>query len=248
MFTIDTFNLRSPLGEKSGLATSLNNYAAHLSEVGQSEAALEHDRQALEIRRRLAQTRPDRYKPDYASSLNNYAIRLSEVGQSEAALEQAQQSWAIYRLLAAKRPEKFDYDAIKVASSIQFLSWLCDRTAIGCALLDPDAIPPTIRPHRRPELELYAAFVRTCLVSEEASRKDAFKRVQAAWGTLTVGGKTATRDYWLCAAAWCATHTPDGLTALDWQTQWQSFVTQRKGQVPCWMLEVARRLSFRWPQ
>ena len=215
--------------------------------MGQSEAALDQARQALEIHRRLAQTRPDRYEPDYAASLNTYANRLSEVGQSEAALEQAHQSWAIYRLLAAKRPEKFDYDAINVASSIQFLSWLCDRTAIDCALPDPDAIPPTIRPHRRPDLELYAAFLQACLASEEASRRDAFTRVQSAWGALTVGGKTATRDYWLCAAAWCATHAPDALDALDWQTQWQSFVTQRKGYVPWWMLEVARRLSFRWP-
>jgi len=139
------------------------------------------------------------------------------------------------------------YDAINVASLIQFLSWLCDRTAIDCALSDPDAIPPTIRPHRWPDLELYAAFLQACLASEEASRRDAFTRVQSAWGALTVGGKTATRDYWLCAAAWCATHAPDALDALDWQTQWQSFVTQRKGYVPWWMLEVARRLSFRWP-
>ena len=229
-------------------AASLSNYANRLSEVGQSEAALEHARQALEIRRRLAQTRPDRYEPDYAMSLNNYANRLSEVGQSEAALEQAEQSLAIYQRLAAKRPEKFDYDVINAACSMQFLSWVCDRPATDCALPDPDAIPPTVRPHRRPELELYAAFVRGCLAVDGASRSDAFKRVQSAWGSSTIGGKTATRAYWLCAAAWCATHAPDGLEALDWQTQWQSFVTQRKGHVPWWMLEVARRLSFRWPQ
>jgi tetratricopeptide (TPR) repeat protein len=229
-------------------ALSLNNYAKHLSEVGQSEAALEHARQAWEILRRLAQTRPDRYEPDYALSLDNYANRLSEVGQSEAALEHARQSSGLYHLLAERRPELFDYDVINTGCLMQSLSWVCGRTAIDCAVPDPDAIPPTIRPHRRPELQLHAAFVRGCLAVDEDSRRDAFKRVQSAWGALTVRGKTATRKYWLCAAAWCATHAPDALDALDWQTQWQSFMTQRKGHIPWWMLEVARRLSFQWPQ
>ena len=173
--------------------------------------------------------------------------RLSDLGQSDAALEQAEHSLAIYQHLAAKRPEKFDDNVINTACSTQFLSWVCYRTAKDCALPDPDAIPPTIQPYRRPELELCAAFVQGCVASEEASRKAAFKRVQSAWGSLTVGGKTVTRDYWLCAAAWCATHAPDGLEALDWQTQWQSFVTRRKGHIPWWMLEVERRLSFQWP-
>lgn len=171
---------------------------------------------------------------------------MRSVGQAETALEQAEPSLAIYQRLAAMRPEMFDYDVINAACSVQFLSWACDRPAKGCALPDPDAMPPTVRPHRRPELELYASFLGLAL--EEASRRDAFKRVQSAWGSSTVGGKAVTRAYWLCAAAWCATHAPDALVALDWQAQWQSFVTQRKGHVPWWMLEVARRLSFRWPQ
>lgn len=229
-------------------AISLNNYTNHLSAVGQSEAALEHAREALEIQRRLAQTRPDRYEPKYGGSLHNYAIRLSEVGQSVAGLQQAVQSLAIYNRLAVHRPERFNYNVNNTACLMRFLSWVCDRTAIDCALPDPDAIPPTIHPHRRYELEVNAAFLRACLASEEASRRDAFKRMESAWGSLTVAGKTATRANWLCAAAWCATHAPDVLGVPDWQTQWQSFVTQRKGHIPWWMLEVARRLSFRWPQ
>jgi hypothetical protein len=185
--------------------------------------------------------------PGYAMSLHNYAIYFSYVGPSEAALDHAEQSLEIYQHLAAKRPEKFDYFVINTACSMQFLSWVCDLTAKDCTLPDPDAIPPTIHPHRRRELEVNAAFLRACLASEGASRRDAFKRVESAWGSLTVAGKTATRAYWLCAAAWCATHAPDALEALDWQTQWQSFVTERKGHVPWWMLEIARRLSFRWP-
>lgn len=71
---------------------------------GQSEAALEHAREALEIGRRLAKTSRDRYEPDYAMSLNNHANCLGDMGQSEAALEDTRQALEIHRRLARRAP------------------------------------------------------------------------------------------------------------------------------------------------
>jgi tetratricopeptide (TPR) repeat protein len=184
-------------------ATTLSNYAIVLGDVGQSEQAVEHGRLALEIRRRLAQTRPDRYDSNYAMSLNNYASHLSEVGRTDEALEHAKQAVAIYQRLSAKRPERFDDSRMNVACFMHFLSWLCDQPPIGCVLPDPNTIPETILPHRRPVFILYAAFVQGCLAADEASRADAFKRVDAEWRILPLAGRTAAREYWLCAAAWC---------------------------------------------
>jgi tetratricopeptide (TPR) repeat protein len=91
-------------------ATALSNYAVRLRDVGRSEDALEHAQQALEIHRRLAQARPDRYDPDYATSLSNYATYLSDVGRSVDALEYAQQALEIRRRLAQARPDRYDPD------------------------------------------------------------------------------------------------------------------------------------------
>ena len=228
-------------------ATSLSNYAAYLSEVGQSDEALEHAKQALEIRRRLAQTRPDRYEPDYAGSLSNYANGLSAVGQSDEALEHAKQALEIRRRLAQARPDRFEDTRLSASCLMHFLSWLCDRHATDSPLPDPNAIPETIRPRRRPVLVLYTAFVQGCLAADEASRAKAFEQVHLAWDILPLADRSAVRDCWLCAAAWCETLVPEMLAQVDWQAEWRSFKTQRHGRVPHWMVEVARRLSFRWP-
>ncbi|MBK6974541.1 MAG: tetratricopeptide repeat protein [Sterolibacteriaceae bacterium] len=228
-------------------ATSLSNYAAYLSAVGQSDEALEHAKQALEIRRRLAQARPDRYEPDYAGSLSNYANGLSAVGQSDEALEHAKQALEIRRRLAQARPDRFEDTRLSASCLMHFLSWLCDRHATDSPLPDPNAIPETIRPRRRPVLVLYTAFVQGCLAADEASRAKAFEQVHLAWDILPLADRSAVRDCWLCAAAWCETLVPEMLAQVDWQAEWRSFKTQRHGRVPHWMVEVARRLSFRWP-
>jgi tetratricopeptide (TPR) repeat protein len=91
---------------------SLNNYASHLSNAGQYEEALEHDRQSLEIYERLAQKNPDRFEPDYAMSLNNYASHLSDAGQYEEALDRIRQSLEIRKRLAQKNPDRFEPDYV----------------------------------------------------------------------------------------------------------------------------------------
>ena len=72
----------SPAAYLPDLATSLNNLASRLSEVGEREEALEVAREAVTIRRQLAQANPAAYLPDLAMSLNNLANRLSEVGRA----------------------------------------------------------------------------------------------------------------------------------------------------------------------
>jgi hypothetical protein len=231
----------------SDYARSLSNYANRLADVGRSDEAVAHAKQALEIRRRLAQTRPDRYDSDYARSLSNYAINLSAMGQSLEALEHATQAVEIFERLAQARPDRFDDERFNISYSMYFLSWLCDRPAIGRVLLDPNSIPDTIRPHRRPVLIIYVAFLQGCLAADEASRAEAFTRVHSDWSMLPLAGRIATRQDWLCAAAWCAKSTRGTVAQVDWKAEWRSFVMQRHGHIPHWMLEVAQRLAFQWP-
>ncbi|HWN52788.1 MAG TPA: tetratricopeptide repeat protein, partial [Xanthobacteraceae bacterium] len=101
------------------LAMSLNNIGVHLGNLGRREEALAASQEAVDIYRRLAQTRPDAFLPDLASSLNNHGIRLSNLGRREEALAASQEAVDIYRRLAQTRPDAFLPD---LATSISVMS------------------------------------------------------------------------------------------------------------------------------
>ncbi|WP_284198148.1 tetratricopeptide repeat protein, partial [Chitinimonas prasina] len=89
-------------------ATSLSNYASHLSNLGRSEEAAEKALQALEIREKHARAKPERFEPEWAISLNNYSNRLGDLGRSEEAAEKALQALEIWEKLARAKPERFE--------------------------------------------------------------------------------------------------------------------------------------------
>ncbi|MBI3246825.1 MAG: tetratricopeptide repeat protein [Deltaproteobacteria bacterium] len=77
---------------RSLLASSLNNLANCLSDLGQREEALAAAREAVALYRQLAAARPDAFVPDLAMSLNNLANCLSDLGQREEALAAAREA------------------------------------------------------------------------------------------------------------------------------------------------------------
>jgi tetratricopeptide (TPR) repeat protein len=89
------------------LAERVDTLGVRLSDVGRPEEALAATQEAVDIRRRLAQARPDAFLPDLAMSLNNLGIRLSNLGRLEEALAESQNAVAIYRRLAQTRPDAF---------------------------------------------------------------------------------------------------------------------------------------------
>ncbi|MEU4404773.1 tetratricopeptide repeat protein, partial [Streptosporangium sp. NPDC023963] len=91
----------------AGLAVSLNNQSIQLADLGRWEEALEMITEAVEIRRRLAEARPDAFLPSLVTSLNNRSIRLGELGQREEALEVVTEAAGIHRRLAEARPDAF---------------------------------------------------------------------------------------------------------------------------------------------
>ena len=68
---------------------SLNNLAVIMSAVGERNEALGAAREAVRLRRALAEASPQAYTPDLAMSLNNLANCLSGVGERNEALEAA---------------------------------------------------------------------------------------------------------------------------------------------------------------
>jgi hypothetical protein len=89
----------------STLARYLNNLSNRLSDVGRREDGLAAVTEAVEIRRRLAEQRPDAFLPDLATSLNNLSIRLAAMGRREDGLAVITEAVDVYRRLAAQRPD-----------------------------------------------------------------------------------------------------------------------------------------------
>ncbi len=87
-----------------------NNAATYLSALGRREEALAAAREAMELYRDLARSRPEAFTPYLAGSLNNYANGLSELGRREEALAAAREAVDIRRDLARSRPEAFTPD------------------------------------------------------------------------------------------------------------------------------------------
>jgi tetratricopeptide (TPR) repeat protein len=64
-------------------------------------------REALKIRRELAEKSPDAYLPDLAISCNNLAYLLSDTGSSKEAEELYREALKIRRELAEKSPDAY---------------------------------------------------------------------------------------------------------------------------------------------
>jgi tetratricopeptide (TPR) repeat protein len=92
------------LSERAGRVGTLG---IRLSNLGRREEALAASQEAVDIYRRLGQTRPDAFLPDLASSLNNLGIRLSNLGRREEALAASQEAADIYQRLGQTRPDVF---------------------------------------------------------------------------------------------------------------------------------------------
>ncbi len=87
-----------------------NNLAVRLGALGRREDALAAAEEAVALRRRLAEARPDAFTPDLAASLNNLASFLSALGRREDALAAAEEAVALRRALAEARPDAFTPD------------------------------------------------------------------------------------------------------------------------------------------
>ncbi len=250
---LEALEIRRKLMEKNpdrfepDYATSLSNYASDLSEAGQYEEALAHALEALEIRRKLMEKNPDRFEPDYASTLNNYASHLSNVGQYEEALAHARQALAIRRRLAQKVPRRAADVLYSTTCFAHFLVWSCDQ-AESEVQSDLNQIMTFIPLRKRPLMLLFSAFVEACWATGQAARLAAFRGMLSNWGELSVASKTRGEPYWLCAAAWCARFEQADLVETHWEASFREYAKRRNDRLPQWMLEVARRLEFQWPE
>jgi tetratricopeptide (TPR) repeat protein len=85
-------------------AISLHNECHCLAGLRRWEEGLARITQAVGLRRRLADARPEVFAPDLANSLNAQSTCLANLGRHEQALASADEAVAIYRQLSDARP------------------------------------------------------------------------------------------------------------------------------------------------
>jgi hypothetical protein len=90
-----------------------------MSDAGDGAGALAAIREAVEIRRRLAQENPARFAPDLAQSLNYLSADLSDAGDRAGALAAIREAVEIRRRLAQDNPARFAAD---LQRSLRFLA------------------------------------------------------------------------------------------------------------------------------
>ncbi len=145
-----------------GLAASLNNLGARLSETGRRDEALEATREAVEIRRKLASSQPEAFLPDLAASLNNLGNRLSETGRRDEALEATREAVETYRKLASSQPEAFLPDLARALGTLHIVQKAGgDLTAAEKSLIEAiSALSPVFVQQPQPLGRLMASLVR----------------------------------------------------------------------------------------
>jgi tetratricopeptide (TPR) repeat protein len=125
-------------------ASVLNNLSVHLSDDGDGAGALAAIREAVDIRRRLAQADPARFEPDLATSLNNLSNRLSDAGDGACAQAVIHEAADIFRRLAQANPARFEPD---LAMSLNNLSVRLGNAGDGVGALA--VIPEAVDIYRR---------------------------------------------------------------------------------------------------
>ena len=99
----------------------LNNLGNLLSDNNELVAARQAYKEALQLRRKLAEKNPDVYLPDVAMTLNNLGILLSDNNELVAARQAYEESLQLRRKLAEKNPDVYLPD---VATSLNNLGVL----------------------------------------------------------------------------------------------------------------------------
>src|SRR3989304_3450689 len=88
-------------------ADTLNNLGLLQSDKNEFDDALKSYKEALEIRRKLAQSNPQTYLPDVSMTLNNLGTLQSKKNEFEDALKSYNEALEIRRKLAQSNPQTY---------------------------------------------------------------------------------------------------------------------------------------------
>lgn len=237
--------VKAPDRYEPDYARLLDVHATLWDDAGNPEQAIFYSSQALDIRNRLALRTPDRFEPERAISLNNHAYFFTNVGEYKKALVYAREALQIRRRLVQRIPQAFARDFLISKGLFDFLAWLGGGNG---AETNDDVVASALAAlsaHHENLIQFFLDFVRGCKASDADVRTDCFVYILSIWSNLSRSNRRILEPFRLCAAAWSSRF--EILVDEGWQEDWERYSTQRNGNLPRWMFEVARRLDFPLP-
>ena len=154
---------RDGANDDESRAAVLNNLSNRLDAVGETDAALDAIRRAVETYERLATDQPARFEPDLAMSLHNLSNSLDAVGETDAALDAIRRAVETFERLATDQPARFEPDLARSYGTLGRLLRDIGMTAdarktflFGAALMEKYA---TDQPETHPSVRLMQALL-----------------------------------------------------------------------------------------
>ena len=216
-------------------AQSLNNYAVHLSDNGRNEEALVISKQALDIFLKLALAKPQRFESELADALNIYGFRLAAQGDLEATVAVSKNALDIYENLALTKPELYLNSREQCRLQLAHWQWLTNDDTVLKTVNQPLVNIENIRKLR--ELEFIKAWLLAFLEKESGTLQHALN----CWSALDHSQQHAHEHSYLLLAALAEVKYGAAVAPKNWRNQLEAYRAQRKGHIPFWMIEVARR-------
>ena len=131
-----------------------NNLAALLENTGRYEEAERLFRDALAIRRRLAEGQPGAYEPGVADTCNNLAILLADTNRHDEEETLYREALEIRRRLAEGQPEAYEPDVADTCFNLAIFRYTVANDEVAAKELFNEALAIYARyPHREEDAE-----------------------------------------------------------------------------------------------
>jgi hypothetical protein len=140
-----------------------DNAGLTLAQLGRAAEALTVTEKAVTIYRQLAETQPERYRPELAASLGTLGVRFSDLGRADEAASVTEEAVAIYQELAEGDPDRYRADLATAWSNLGVRLWKRGRTAEALPIAD-EAVT-AFRELAAADPDMYRSYLARCLAN-----------------------------------------------------------------------------------
>lgn len=220
------------------LSNILENHAIGLSKMGRFEEAQNEIEQALGINQKLAQAKPLRFELNLAETLNTYSSILAILGNTEGALSAKIQSLDIYQKKAKEKPELYLGLQETTRLTLVIWKWLFSNEATPVEIKLSQADIKDIR------LKYLLEFLQLWLFAFLEQEPTILLQALKSWTNLDRSLQMYAQDHYLLLAALVEFQLGPDAAPKQWRELLERYRAQRKGRIPYWAAEVAKRAGF----
>jgi glycosyltransferase involved in cell wall biosynthesis/tetratricopeptide (TPR) repeat protein len=242
IFLKEALNIRKKLVKykpeifEPSLAYTLNTYSQVLKTIGESDEALDIAKKSLEIINRLANNKPEIFEVSLAQAHDNVSTQLLNIGNLDEASNHSFLTLQTYRKLAEVKPLIYQHGYYLTLIDSYITSWLRGNSIdVPTEIFDLNFIFPR-KKHEIEFLRIFLQFLSTKEIQPHT--------VDKSWLNLDKIQKLNLQELRFILSDFSEKQGVTLQLANNWKNDLATFSQQRKGNMPWWMLEVARRLDI----